>query len=193
MCLITMNSFALTPFVFLLSASNIFYLKSKHNKESKFRRKEMCKSLSALHCHSKCNVIFPASTRTASFLLLTVWLLFFLMGEKQELFPVLRSHFLNLIHWLVPDFSNWTFFFSSHAWMYILILLLNLIKKKKKLTRPCQHIFMSKTPESLIGTLGSLWVYMQLWWELLCKWMYFKPVFVRILYYYIFPILLIYV
>lgn len=56
---------------------------------------------------------------------------FFFMREKQELFPELRSHFLNLIHWLVPDFSNWTFFFSSHAWMYILILLLNLIKKKK--------------------------------------------------------------
>lgn len=54
----------------------------------------------------------------------------YFMREKKELFPVLRSHFLNLIHWLVPDFPNWTFFFLSHAWMYILILLLNLMEKK---------------------------------------------------------------
>lgn len=67
---------------------------------------------------------------------------------------MLSSHFLNHFHWLVPDFTNWTFFFSSHAWMYILILPLNLMEKN--LTQPCQHIFMSKTPESLIQTLGSL-------------------------------------
>jgi len=67
---------------------------------------------------------------------------------------MLSFHFLNVILWLVPAFTNWTFFFSSHAWMYILIVPLNLMEKN--LTQPCQHIFISKTLESLIQTLGSL-------------------------------------
>lgn len=108
-----------------------FCLTNKHSKENKeVRKKEICVSLSTtLHCHSKWNAIVLASTRIASHLLLTVWSLIF-MGDKQKLFPMLSSHVLNLIHWLVPDFTNWTFFFWSHAWMYTLILPLNLMEKK---------------------------------------------------------------
>lgn len=75
-----------------------------------------------------CNLIVLPYPRIALNLLLTIQSLIF-MGEKQEPFPRLNSHFLNLIHWLVPDFTNWTFFFSSHAWMYVLILPLNLMEK----------------------------------------------------------------
>lgn len=78
------------------------------------------------------------------------------MGEKQELFPVLRSHFLNLIHWLVPDFFKLDIFLPKPC-MDVHSDPTVKLNEKKNLTRPCQHIFMGKTPESLIRTLGSLW------------------------------------